>query len=67
MSPELIALLLRFLPLLTSAGGEIFLLIQKITEALKQHAELTAEQSAALDAHIVTLEAQRWWTPDPEK
>jgi hypothetical protein len=66
MDPALIALLLRFLPGAISAAGDLYALIQKIMEALKQNAELTPAQEAELDAHIATLEAQPWWQPDPK-
>jgi hypothetical protein len=66
MDPAFIALLLRFLPIAISAGGEIYALIQKIMEALKQNAELTPEQEKELDAYIAKLEAQPWWQPDPQ-
>jgi len=58
------ATILALLPSLISAGDDIFNLITSITGTLKQSGELTAEQSAALDAHIADLESKDWWKPD---
>ena len=57
-------LLLKLLPILMSVTTELYQLIAKITEVLKQDAELTPEQEAAFDAHIKELESKSWWTPD---
>ena len=57
-------LLIKFLPILMNITSELYDLIKKITEALKQEGELTPEQEAAFDAHIKDLESKPWWTPD---
>lgn len=59
-----IAAILALLPSLITGADDIYKLIASITTSLKQSSELTADQSAQLDAHIADLESKPWWTPD---
>lgn len=56
----IIALIGTLVPVVNNIVG----FISKTTDTLKQNAEMTPAQEAALDAHIAQIDQPDWWKPD---
>lgn len=62
-----VALFLQYLPYLMQAVASVPTIMEYINKVIadfKQNKELTAQESADLDAAIARHKIEPWWTPD---